>query len=244
MVEWNHREGRSGCQPGNLAAQVGSASYPSRGGEWFDRLQQGRSRLILGREHDIRLHLRGFKGVAVAKRRLEAGQPPGRRSKRRQVHKLPLTIPQILAWADAHHRRTGKWPSSLSGPVGEAAGETWGMIDSALCHGLRSLSAGSSLRKLLAEQRGFRARLTIEQVLAWADAHRERTGEWPSVNSGAVHGAAGERWQAIDRALRRGSRGLPGGSSLAMLLDERRGPRANLVGRPTAARRALRLRVS
>jgi hypothetical protein len=180
----------------------------------------------------------------VAKRSSEASPPPSPGPKRHRLHKRPLTIPQILAWADAHQRRTGKWPTIASGQVVEAVDENWGAINNALYQGVRGLSGRSSLRAILAEHRGFRPPITLEQVLAWADAHRERTGEWPSVNSGAVYGVTGETWQAIDKALRRGSRGLPGGTSLAELLDERRGPRARLVGRPTAARRALRLRVS
>ena len=167
-----------------------------------------------------------------------------RRKKHYRLHKPSLTIAQILAWADVYHRRTGEWPRIKSGPVCEAAGENWGSVNTALHQGVRGLSGGSSLRRLLDEQRGFRPRLTLEQILAWADEHLEQTGKRPSVCSGAVHGVAGETWQAIDRALRRGSRGLPGGSSLAKLLDEQRGPRAKLVGRPTRARRALRRRVS
>jgi len=180
----------------------------------------------------------------MVKQRSKATPPPNRGRKRRRLLKPPLAVPQILAWADAHLKRTGRFPTSLSGPVCEATDESWGRINNALYHGIRGLAGGSSLRSFLAEQRGFRPTLTLEQVLAWADAHRVRTGEWPSVNSGAVHGEAGERWQAIDRALRRGNRGLPGGSSLAMLLDERRGPRDKLIGRPTTARKEMRLRVS
>jgi hypothetical protein len=25
--------------------------------------------------------------------------------------RIPLTVEQILAWADAHHARTGEWPA-------------------------------------------------------------------------------------------------------------------------------------
>ena len=180
----------------------------------------------------------------MAKQRFEAGLPPRRRPKHYRLHKPLLTIPQILAWADTHHRQTGRWPMTVSGPVCGAADEDWRRIDSALRHGLRGLPGRSCLRMLLAEQRGFPPRqVTLEQILAWADAHRERTGEWPTTGSGKVYGVICETWPAIDRALRRGNRGLPGGSSLAKLLDEKRGPRPKLVGRPTRARRALRLRV-
>jgi hypothetical protein len=40
-----------------------------------------------------------------------------------------LTVGQVLAWADAHHTRTGKWPTVASGPVAEAPGERWTAID-------------------------------------------------------------------------------------------------------------------
>jgi hypothetical protein len=70
----------------------------------------------------------------------------------------------------------------------------------------------------------FRKRppLTVEQVLAWADAHRERTGRWPNQNSGPVADAPEETWCAIDHALRRGLRGFPGADSLDRLLGRHR----------------------
>ena len=70
---------------------------------------------------------------------------------------------------------------------------------------------------------GRKLPLSVEQVLAWADAHRGSTGKWPTARSGPVAGAAGECWTAVDHALRRGSRGLPGGDSLARLLRLERG---------------------
>jgi hypothetical protein len=64
--------------------------------------------------------------------------------------------------------------------------------------------------------------LTVAVILVWADAHHGRIGRWPSCESGPVHGAQGETWGRLDAALREGARGLPGGSSLARLLDEHR----------------------
>ena len=64
--------------------------------------------------------------------------------------------------------------------------------------------------------------LTEDQILAWADAHFARTGEWPSANDGPVADAPGEKWVNLDLALRKGRRGLSGGDSLAKLLDRRR----------------------
>src|SRR5947208_8601967 len=86
--------------------------------------------------------------------------------------------------------------------------------------------------------------LSVEQILAWADAHRARTGGWPAVNSGAVRGARGERWRALNQALREGYRGLPGGDSLARLLGRERGGEVrgwrHWTGEEDALVRALR----
>ncbi len=147
----------------------------------------------------------------------------------RNTGNLPaLTINQILKWADVHHEQTGEWPKQTTGAVLDAPGEKWGNIQVALASGLRGLPGGSSLAQLLAAKRGFRntgnlPRLTIAQILKWSDAHHERTGDWPKVKSGPVFGAPGEKWQNIQNALYQGQRGLPGGSSLAKLLRQKRG---------------------
>ena len=141
-----------------------------------------------------------------------------------------LTIEQILKWADAHYRKTGQWPNQTSGDVRGAPGEKWGNINGSLFAGFRGLPGGSSLTKLLAEKRGVRnvqalSDLTVEQVLRWADVHHQTRGKWPSTNSGAVIGAPGEKWGNTNAALFAGFRGLAGGSSLAKLLAEKRGVR-------------------
>ena len=41
------------------------------------------------------------------------------------------------------------------------------------------------------------------------------TGRWPKDSSGPITEAIGETWVALDRVLRLGKRGFPGGSSLA-----------------------------
>jgi hypothetical protein len=141
-----------------------------------------------------------------------------------------LSVPQVLAWADAHHARTGAWPGARSGAVAGAPGETWRGVDHALRKQQRGLRGGVTLVQLLAERRGLRTRyypprLHERQVLAWADAHRQRTGTWPTSDSGAILGAAGETWRGVDEALRQGARGLRRGGSLARLLAAARGAR-------------------
>lgn len=140
----------------------------------------------------------------------------------------PLTPERILALADFHRRCTGRWPSVTSGPVRGARGDSWRSINNALRYGLRGMPGGSSLALFLAERRGARnrtslPRLTVRRILSWADAHRARTGKWPTMDSGPVVDASGETWAAVDGALKTGGRGLPGGDSLGRLLARRRG---------------------
>ncbi len=136
-----------------------------------------------------------------------------------------LTSQRILAWADAHRERTGNWPTSRSGPIVDAPGETWEGVQAALSLGARGLPGGSSLARLLHAKRGARNKarlppLTPSRIIRWARAHRDRTGRWPGTNSGRIPGSGGETWNGVDQALRRGLRGLVPGSSLARLLGE------------------------
>jgi hypothetical protein len=149
----------------------------------------------------------------------------------RNSHNLPpLTIPQLLAWADAHHERTGQWPKAGSGPIAEAPGETWDGVHRALYKGYRGLPGGSSLPRLLARERGVPnekdlPRFRVPEVLQWADAYYRRHGTWPAISSGPIPESAGETWRQVNEALYKGQRGLRGGSSLARLLARRRGVR-------------------
>lgn len=65
----------------------------------------------------------------------------------------PLTREMILHWADRHHERTGQWPRHRSGPIPEAPGETWMIIDTALQMGSRGLPGETTLYQLLQTER-------------------------------------------------------------------------------------------
>jgi hypothetical protein len=156
---------------------------------------------------------------------------PPERTMRRPV----LYINEILAWADAFRKRVGRWPNREDGEV-PRRNVTWCAIDQALQKGHRGLLPGSSLAKLLLEHRGVRHRnllppFTVEQILSWADAHHDRTGAWPTSISGPIADVPGETWLAVEKALRKGRRGLTGGSSLARLLESQRGVR-NIANTP------------
>jgi hypothetical protein len=158
-----------------------------------------------------------------------------RKRKRKKIRRKPeLAESQILAWADAFHERSGKWPKQDTLPqrIAGSLGEKWSNVDDAMRRGLRGQPGGSSLARLLEEHRGVRnianlPPLTVRQILAWADAYRERTGRWPRQENWfeAIPGSLGETWLNVDQALVKGLRGFPGGSSLAQLLAEHRGLR-------------------
>jgi len=166
---------------------------------------------------------RGLPGGLSLARLLAAHRDVPRRRK-----KAPLSLEQILLWADAHHAAHGRWPDQRSGRVDSMRGETWSGIAFALAHGTRGLPGGTTLARFLRTHRGPAVRkpsrpLSVAQILAWADAHHAATGRWPKVTTGTVTGVPGERWINIGQALIHGRRGLPGGSSLPRLLSRRRG---------------------
>jgi hypothetical protein len=139
----------------------------------------------------------------------------------------PLSVAEVLAWADAHHAAEGSWPNPASGPIAGVKGESWGKIDHALTHGTRGLPGGASLRRLLLEHRGpwlgtQMTRVSVEEVLRWADLHHQEHGVWPNADSGPVDRVPGFTWAKVDALLNQGRRGLPGGSSLARLLAQER----------------------
>ena len=154
-----------------------------------------------------------------------------------------LYFSQVLAWADAHHRWTGRWPTVKSGRVREAHDEKWKNIDMCLRVGNRGFPGRYSLAQMLAEYRGVRnkkrlPRLTPAKILAWADAHRRRTGRWPKRDSGPIQDSPGDTWMGMNEALHQGQRGLRSGSSLARLLAARRRVR-NPQGLPRLSRKRI-----
>src|SRR5258708_39142371 len=77
-------------------------------------------------------------------------------------------------------------------------------------------------RKRRSPDRYRKPPLTVAKILAWADDYQRRIGRWPNHLSGRIR-PTDETWLAINAALGRGNRGLPGGSSLANILDLHRG---------------------
>lgn len=195
-----------------------------------------------------------WRAIGMALRQGGRGLPSGytlatlleaERGVRNRADLLPLTIRTILSWADGYFSRTGKWPTADSGLIPEAPGETWNAVESALRSGRRGFPGDSSLAKVLEKHRKVRnianlQRLTYQMILAWADQHFERTGEWPTALSGFIFGTNRDKWKSVNAALIDGRRGLPGESSLAKLLSEHRGFRSKSSLQPLKLGQILR----
>jgi superfamily II DNA or RNA helicase len=171
----------------------------------------------------LRLGRRGLRRSSLADLLAE------HRGVRNHLRAPPISVAQILRWADRHKRKTGSWPNAESGQIIGVKGEKWANVQAALSQGTRHLPGGDSLARLLDRERGVQNRLkpsdlTIDQILAWADAHFENFGKWPNAHGGAIAGTD-ETWGGVNAALERGTRRLRGGSSLAKLLAEHRGKR-------------------
>ena len=82
------------------------------------------------------------------------------------------------------------------------------------------------LKRTVAEDRAEQGEppdLTQAQVLAWADAFFERTGDWPNPWSGPIQETPGETWLLVAAALALGLRGFAPGGSIPRFLEEHRG---------------------
>ena len=205
ILQWaDSYHARTGCWPGQDSGLVEDAP----GENWANI----NTSLVQGR--------RGFTGGSSLSKLLADA-----RGVRNFKGLPPLAVGQILNWADAYYEQTGKWPKVKSGPVDGAPGENWANINTSLVQGRRGLPGGSSLPKLLADARGAPNHLAlspvaVKYIVALVITHREHTGEWPTTRSGTIQGHPNETWAKIDRALRDGLRGLPGGSSLARVVQE------------------------
>ncbi len=101
----------------------------------------------------------------------------------------PLSIEQILAWAEEHRKTSGQWPDAESGVIVSAERTTRANVDRGLKQGLFGLPGGISLALLLAKLLGRthasqQCDPSKDPILAWADEYHRRTGNWPASDSG------------------------------------------------------------
>jgi len=147
-----------------------------------------------------------------------------KRQVRHHLAEKNLSIELIILWAEHHHQETNSWPTYKSGAVLAEPSENWSAIRSNLVAGGRGLPSGLSIEKVLFNELGIvgvRAgkNLTEDLIIKLAKAHFISNDVYPNENSEWVLGGK-DSWAAISAALRDGLRGLPGGASLAQLLDK------------------------
>jgi len=139
-----------------------------------------------------------------------------------------LSIDQILQWADWHHLRTGKWPTSRTGIILDQPERTWESVQTALIKGTCGLPGGNSLHRLLrhkrriSDPRKVAPDVDLKHVREWVDQHHLRTGRWPHRDDGSVAERPEITWATIDRRMRRGELGLPRGTTLSKWLRQSR----------------------
>jgi hypothetical protein len=165
-------------------------------------------------------------GAPRPSRRLVPCPPPGETARGVQGERGPgdvrSAVPGVGGRASpARGDRLRQKAGTVSGALGETS-------EGPPPAPLNALPSSASRDALLAWHREARRgealpTLTVAQILAWADAHHARAGGWPTAFSGLIEEAPGETWNAVNKALRRASRGLPEASSLARLLEEHRG---------------------
>ena len=135
-----------------------------------------------------------------------------------------LTEDLIIKMAKAHHKKTGKYPTSKSAWVLEGS-DSWASISYALASGIRGLSGGSSLAKLL-EERGLKRNfLNIiypnkEEILQAGINFRDNNdnGKFPTKEAGQVSELPSFTWGSLNEALKKVKiEGIPNKTTLADL---------------------------
>ncbi|MBN9518064.1 hypothetical protein J0H58_06025 [bacterium] len=92
--------------------------------------------------------LRGLPGGDSLAKLLERG-----RGVRNRLALPLLSEAKVLAWAEVHRSRAGRWPRVHEGPIEDAAGETWSGVNAAMVKGARGLPGGVALHQFLAALR-------------------------------------------------------------------------------------------
>lgn len=127
---------------------------------------------------------------------------------------------RLLAWVEAYARENDRaLPAQQSGEI-FGTGWTWHLVDRALRSGAWSWAKAGGLSAWLDATFPAERFLTPENVRAWADAHLDTHGTFPTKES-ALRVAEGScwTWQRIHGAMMAGSYGWPEKLSLARWFD-------------------------
>lgn len=98
--------------------------------------------------------------------------------------------------------------------------ESWEGLYCASYQGLRGLTKGQYLNDIYLKHGLILGELSNESILREVITHLREKREFPNENSGMVNGFIGEKWHAMDSALRNCRRGITEKSSLPRLIKK------------------------
>lgn len=128
-----------------------------------------------------------------------------------------ITEDDIAKECQSFFKSHKRWPTEKSG---QCKLGTWAQVNQALKVGGRGLAGGDSLSQLK-KRLGFEAPdLTLAEIKASIRGHLQAFGSYPRHDTPEKSNLGGSTWASINLALRRGYRGLQGGSSLAKLKQQ------------------------
>ncbi len=148
---------------------------------------------------------------------------------RNRINLPSLSEEDILNWAEQYKVEFGRYPTMREGQVKyfTQGRLTWCAVNACLDKGLRGLPGGTTLSRLIVNNlvnvnKSSLHRLLEEDILRWAEQYKVEFGRYPHCQSGRVNfDGSYFTWANIDVCLRRGHKGLSGGSSLSKLLKSR-----------------------
>ena len=226
-----HRGVRVGRGPPNLSEKqilVWADAHFAARGKWPTRESgpiAGTRESWLSVDLALRTGDRGLRGGSSLPQLLAR-----RRGVRNRLRPPPLKEKQILAWALAYCKTTGRWPSVCSAPIAGSRGDTWISVEQGPEIGTPGIARRSKPGTTAADSR-------LEIALA-ADYNNDHGPQWPDERSGAIPDTE-ETWRNVQLgAVQRWSR-----SWAALVLGQVAGPTAG-AARPPSVRRSARQRFS
>jgi hypothetical protein len=103
------------------------------------------------------------------------------------------------------------------------------LFETGILHEIEKEQKERTKRAKKSKAQRLRYSLTIDSVLSACDLFHKTHKTWPRRTSGKITGITGRTWAQINSSLIRGSYGLPGNSSLAQLLLEKRSVQHHLA---------------
>lgn len=172
-------------------------------------------------DHALRAGKRGLtKGYSLSKLFQE------KRGCRNKKNLPTISEDTLIRWIKEYKKNhSNKYPTCKNKNYIKGTDEKWVNIDSALRIGLRGFPGCSSLTKFIEDNfADYRNQKNLphigeKKLKEWCDRWYKEHDKYPQCTSGEIWDT-GETWSGIRHALKYGTRGFPGRSSLAQFIQE------------------------